>query len=97
MYQNPLMTLMELPPLTSDEEAELLRDLEHWTTHIQNMLRVERNELARLAEASSPEERERTAEDLASTRRVLRWALERRHKSAVRLGIGDSFLPKLPN
>ena len=96
MYQNPLMTLMELPPLTSDEEAELLRDLEHWTTHIQNLQRAERNGIVRLA-SCPPEDREQEAEDLASTRRVLRWALERRHKSAARLGIGDSFLPKLPN
>jgi hypothetical protein len=87
---------MELPPLTSDEEAELLRELQHWTTHVQNMQRAERNGMARLA-TCPPEERQREAEDLAFTRRILRLAMEHRHRKAQRLGIGDCFLPTLQN
>lgn len=95
MYQNPRMTLMELPPLTSDEEAELLREIQHWTIHVENMRQVERSEMARLAAASTPEEREWVEFNLALTRRALQGVMEVRHRKAQRLRIGDSFLPEV--
>lgn len=96
MFQNPTMTLIELPPLTSEEEAALLLDLEMWTSHIQNIQRGERQAIARLA-TCPPQEREWEVEQLAFTRRTLRLLMERRHKTAQRLGIGDNFLPTLQN